>query len=138
MALALLYRDRGEHERAAPLYRRLLAIHEQAHEPAGVSPQFLSWVALCHNELAVCTELPAGNWSAAEHHFRCAADLFSQVSQPLEAANAELNLQDLFRRSGRHVDLSRIKELTRILEAAGDPRAATGYALLKEVSAGEG
>jgi hypothetical protein len=120
------------------LYRRPLAIHEQAHEPAGISPQLLSWVALCYNKLAVYTELPAGNWSAAEHHFRCAADLFSQVSQPLETANVEIHLQDLSRRSGRPVDLARIKELTRILEAAGDPRAAKGHALLKEVSAGEG
>jgi hypothetical protein len=97
----------------------------------------VGWRALYHNELAIYTELPADNWSAAERHLQRTAALFSQVLSLLEAANVEINLQDLFRRSGRPVDLARIKELTRILEAAGDPRVAMEHALLKDVSAGE-
>jgi hypothetical protein len=40
----------------------------------------------------------------------------------------------MFYLSGQKVDLEKVKELTRILEEAGDRRAEKGHKLLKELS----
>ena len=60
--------------------------------------------------------------------------MYNKVPNPIEEANVELNLQTLFRLSGRAVDLNRVKELTQILDAASDPRAEKGHKLTKELS----
>jgi hypothetical protein len=114
----------------------VLATHEGAVQTGGtVNPALLGSLALCHNDLAFHTEMPAGNWAAAEEHFRRALDLFSRTGRSLDAANVELNLQTALRCAGKPTDAARVRELTGILEQAGDVRAANGHALLKELSA---
>jgi hypothetical protein len=94
--------------------------------------QFLSQMAICHNQLAFNSEVRAKNWKKAEFHYRKAIGLFKMVRNQVEAANAELNLFTMFRLSGQKVDISRVKELTQILKQAGDKRAEKGYKILKE------
>jgi hypothetical protein len=50
----------------------------------------------------------------------------------VEAANVEFNPQTLYRLSDREVDLARVRELTEILDQAGDPRAKKGHDLLTD------
>ena len=47
----------------------------------------------------------------------------------------ELNLHTLFQLSGQPVAVERVKELTRILEEAGDQRAEKGRNLLAQFKA---
>ncbi|MBI4690647.1 MAG: tetratricopeptide repeat protein, partial [Nitrospirae bacterium] len=133
--LALFLRDMGEHNSAVPLYHRLIEIYENVmgHGTA-ISSQVLSMVATCHNNLAFHTEVPAENWKEAEFHYRKAIELFNRIPDSIQTANSELNLQAMFYLSGQKVDLSRVEELTKILEEAGDKRAEKGYGLLKELS----
>jgi nephrocystin-3 len=129
--LAQFQRDQDEHGEAATLYRRLIASQEKVlMQGAPLTSEMLWMMSASHNELASHTEIPAQNWPAAEDHYRRSMELFQHVDQPLEAANVELNLQTLFHLSGRKVDAERVKELTRILEEAGDQRAQKGRDLL--------
>jgi len=134
--LAALLRDKGNHTDAEPLYRRILSIHDNfVKQGTAISLKFISLVGACHSNLAFHSYVPAKNWKEAEYHYyRQALDLFNKVPNPLEAANVELNLQNLFHLSGKEPDLARVKELTRILEVGGDKRAEKGYMLLREVS----
>ena len=59
--------------------------------------------------------------------------LFNRASNPVETANAELNLRSMYRLSGQKVDLERVKELIHVLEQAGSPKAEKGIKLLKEL-----
>ena len=103
--------------------------------PEGAANKSINDVmATAHNELAFHTEVPARNWSAAEDHYRKAISLLKTLAQPIKTANVELNLQALCHLSGQEVDLAKVRDLTEILEQAGDPRAKKGHELLKEIS----
>lgn len=56
------------------------------------------------------------------------------MPDPVEAANSEMNLQVMYHLSGQKVDVDKVKELTIILEKAGDKRAEKGQKLLNELS----
>ena len=45
----------------------------------------------------------------------------------------ELNLQKVFQLSGQPVGVEKVKEMTSVLEAAGDTRAEKGRKLLQEL-----
>jgi hypothetical protein len=98
-----------------------------------VTPEIPWMAAVAYNELAFHSEVPVGNWSVAERHYRRSIELFQHVDQPLEAANVELNLQVIFHLSGQPVDVERVKELTRILEKARDKRVQKGRELLSHL-----
>jgi nephrocystin-3 len=133
--LALLLRDMGTREEAAPLFRRLLAVQEGSIDQTGsITREILNILAICHNELAFHTEVPARNWEQAAYHYHRAIECFSRVPDRIQVTNAELNLQTMFWLSGQQVDLARVRELTEILEEAGDPRVEKGRRLLKELS----
>jgi tetratricopeptide (TPR) repeat protein len=133
--LATLLRDKGDGSGAAEIYERLIEIHENdLQKSTPVTPELLKMLARIHNEVAFHGEVPAKNWQKAEHHYRRAIELMSQLDNPIETANMELNLQILFQLSGQPVDLARIKERIRILEEAGDHRAGKGHELLKKLS----
>lgn len=97
-------------------------------------------MAISHNELAFHSDVPAKNWKDSEAHYRQGVDLFSQIGVAVEAANTELNLLTMYQLAGQEdgktwpkVDAARVKELTRILEEAGDRRAEKGRKLLDEM-----
>lgn len=128
--LALLYRNKGDHSKAASLFKHLIATIENMKV---TNPTVLNTLALCHNELSFHTEVPSQNWKEAEDHYKKAVELFSKVPDKIEAANAELNLQTMYHLSRQQVELERVKELTRILEEAGSPKAEKGKRLLKDL-----
>ncbi len=59
--------------------------------------------------------------------------LLAQLSNSIETVNVELNLQTMFHLSGQKVDIDRVKEITKILEEANDPRAEKGKKLLESL-----
>jgi len=61
----------------------------------------LDSLALCHNELSFLKYVPEKKWKEAEHHYRKAIQLFNRASNPVETANAELNLQTMSGFQGR-------------------------------------
>jgi tetratricopeptide (TPR) repeat protein len=133
--LAQMLRDKGGHEESANLYRRILVVGEQILGRSDAPPpSLLSRMAISHNELAFHTHVPAKEWDQAASHYQRSLELFEQLREPVEVANVGLNLQTLSRLSGRPVDVSRVRDLTRILEEAGDRRAEKGHKLLRAVS----
>ncbi|WP_374692605.1 tetratricopeptide repeat protein [Accumulibacter sp.] len=135
--LAVLLRDQGRRSEAIELFGRLLNVAEQMQaDGRPVSRPVLVTAAISANEIAFHGDVPAGNWAAGETHYRRAIELFTVAGQPLEAENAELNLQTLFHLAGQPVDIERVRELTRHLEAARDARAGKGQRLLAEVGGG--
>jgi tetratricopeptide (TPR) repeat protein len=136
--LAWLLRDKGDHPESARFYHRLVDTWSEIQEQGGlITPEILHMMGASQNNLAFHTEVPAKNWPAAEEHYRQAQELFRQAGQPLEAANVEINLQILFHLSGQSVDIDRVKELTRLLEEAGDKRAEKGRKLLGQLQRGD-
>jgi len=125
--LACVLRDKGERGRAVDLFRYVLDIFEK--EKISVQ-SILNSLALSHNELAFLKYVPEKRWEKAEHYYQQAIDLFSRASNPIESANAELNLQTMYSISGQKVDLERVRELTQILEEAENPNAEKGQKLL--------
>jgi hypothetical protein len=123
---------------AARLYRQLVSAQEKiVAQGIQIIPEILWMAAGSHNELAFHTEVPARNWAEAAEHYRRSMELFRQVDRKLEADNVELNLQTLFHLSGQPVDVERVKELTRLLEEAKDPRADKGRNLLAQLEGGD-
>ena len=90
----------------------------------------LNILAICHNELAFHKEVPAQSWQKAKYHYQRAIELFSKIPDPILKANSELNLQTTYHLSGQKVDIAKVKEAAKILDEAGDPRAAKGDRLL--------
>jgi len=134
-AIAQTLRDKNEFERASQLYRRVLLTYTNiAEAPYKLVSSVLQNMAICHNELAFNIEVPAKNWKEAEYHYKKAIDLFNKIPDHTAAANAELNLKTMYYLSGQKVDLERVKELTRILEDVGSPKAEKGKRLLKDLS----
>jgi nephrocystin-3 len=128
--LALLLKEKAEYS-----YRLLLDIYEKIVEKTTSSiPEILINMAICHNELAFHICVPAKNWEEAEFRYRKSIELFKKLQNPVETANVELNLQSLFHLSGQNLDIEKVKELTRILQEAGDSRVEKGHKLLKELS----
>ena len=130
--LAWLLRIRGDFTEAELLYRRTLAIAEGIDVTARSRP-ILTCMATAHNELAFYMDVPAKRWQDAENHYRQAIDLLVEAQEQINAANVELNLQKVFHLSEQPVDVEKVKELTSVLEAAGDPRAEKGRKLLQEL-----
>lgn len=129
--LAWHLRNKGNHRDAIPLYNRILKIYENLiGQGVAIPPDHLSVMAICHNEIAFHRDVPSKSWKEAEEHYRKAVALFSKVPQPVEAANVEVNLQTMYHLSGQRMDMTRVRELTRILEEAGDRRAEKGRRLL--------
>ena len=91
-------------------------------------------MAISNNDLAFHTLVPERNWKEAGHYYKKAIELFGKVTDPIQTANAELNLQTMYHLSGKQVDVERVKSLTRILEDAKDKRAEKGHKILKELS----
>jgi len=143
-ALAQLLRDRGDHSESAVHYQRLLTICETVGGRMGTLVlAHIQLMAISHNELAFHSDIPAKNWEDAGAHYRQAVELFGQIGAVVEAANVELNLLTMFWLLGLEdgktwakVDEARVKELTRILEEAGDRRAEKGRKLLDEMKRG--
>jgi len=131
MNLALLLRDMGNYGESALMFKRFIAIFEKKEV---ADPSILNFLALCHNELAFHTYVPEKSWKKAEHHYQQAINLFSRASNPIESANAELNLQTMYSISGQKVDLERVRELTQLLEKSEDIRAEKGHELLKALT----
>ena len=100
---------------------------------AARSRPILTCVATAHNNLAFYMDVPAKRWQDAENHYRQAIDLYVEAHNQIEAANVELNLQKVFQLSGQPVDVEKVKEMTSVLDAAGDPRAEKGRKLLQEL-----
>ena len=126
-SLALLLRNMGNHGESALMFKRLIVNFEKKEVS---DPSILNNMALSHNELAFHTYVPDKNWKDAEYHYGQAIELFTRVSNPIESANAELNLQTMFRDSGQEMDRKRIEELLRILEEAESPKAEKARNLL--------
>jgi tetratricopeptide (TPR) repeat protein len=143
-ALAQLLRDRGDHDESAALYQRLLTDCETEFGRSGTPvPVLIQLMAISHNNLAFHSDVPARNWKDAEMHYRQSIELFQQLGDTVETANVELNLQRMYWLAGQAggktwamVDEVRVKELTRILEEAGDKLAEKGHKLLKALSPG--
>ena len=133
--LAALLRDEGDYPESAHLYRRILSTGERILARSdSLVPSIMQVMANSHNELAFHTHVPAEEWAEAEAHYQGASDLFARLDMPIEVANVGLNLQTLYQLSGRPVDAPRVRELTKILEQAGDRRAEKGHKLLKALS----
>jgi tetratricopeptide (TPR) repeat protein len=134
LKFALLLRNRGQHKEAAQKFRHILTVHEKIKETTGsATSKILNIMAICHNELAFHKEVPDKNWERAEYHYRQAIALFHKIPNLVEAANAELNLQTMFKLSSQPVDLVRVKELTKVLEDDGDSRAKKGSQIVEEL-----
>lgn len=128
-------RDQGDIEKACQWYRKVLMMYQGVAEALQApAVNVLQNMAVCHNEIAFHSEVPGGRWTAAAYHYRRAIELFNGVADRIGAANAEVNLQITYHLSGQQVDLERVKEVTRILEEAGSPRAEKGKRLLRELS----
>ena len=130
ITLACNLRDKGDGQKASDLFRYGLDVLDGRQ----ISNQsVLNSLALSHNEVAFLKYVPEKKWKEAEHHYHQAMGLFNRASNPVEAVNAELNLQTMYRLSGQKVDLERVKELIKALEYAGIPKAEKGFKLLKEL-----
>jgi len=133
--LAQLLRDNGDHKGAAPLYRQLIEIYEElTKKDVPILPDIMEIFAIGSNNLAFHTLVPERNWKEAEHYYKKAIEIFRKINNPVHAANSEMNLQVMYHLSGQTVDVDRVKELTKILEDAGDKRAEKGQKILKEIS----
>ena len=124
--MARLYQSQGRYDEAESLYLQAMALREKVlgsgHPEMAVD---LNDIALLYHE--------QGRLREAEPLYLRALEIRQQSSQPLEAANVELNLQTLYHSSGRQIDKEHIRELTRILEKAGDRRAHAGRNLLAKL-----
>ena len=128
-------RVKGDPDSAFAVYARLIFIGEgvigtgefaNAEERSGV----YRWTAVGHNEIAFHRATPAGDWPAARKGFGRAVELMREVGDPVELANLQLNLQTALHLSGEGADTGKVRELTKILESAGDKRAAKGRTIL--------
>jgi hypothetical protein len=106
-------------------------------------PGIFKRMAISHNNLAFHSDVPAKNWTGAEMHFSRSIELFRKHGDTVETANVELNLLTMYWFAGLEdgntwpkVDAGWVKELTRILEEAGDRRAEKGHKLLEEMKRG--
>ena len=118
-----------------PYYKRALEVYKKiVGYTIPAMPQILSTMASCSNHVAFWGDVPEKNWEDAEKHYIQAIDLFKKAENKIETANAELNLQTMYQLSSQKVDLSRVKELTGILEKAGDKRAEKGRKILEGCS----
>jgi len=132
-SLATLLFQQERIAEAVPYYHRALEIYEINLAKFNDIPQlWLINLAVCYNQVAFHENVPAQNWSSAEVHYSRSIGLFQQADQPIEKENVELNLQTTFHLSGQAVDMQRVKELTQVLEDAGDQRAEKGHKLLME------
>ena len=131
--LADLLKSEENYVEACKVFREILSVIEPCTAQMFAPSLGLLWAAISHNEMAHFSEVPARNWPSAEEHYRRALELFQQLGQNIEVANVELNLQTLFRLSGQAMDIGRVKELTRLLEEAGDQRAEMGRKLLAKI-----
>lgn len=111
-------------------YELLLQAHKKMTQR---TPELDRMAAICCNELAFHTHVPAQNWEKAEYHYRKAIELAEGIPDPVEAANMELNLIKMYHISGRPVDVNTVKELIKILEDAGDARAEKKRVFLEEL-----
>ena len=97
--------------------------------------------AASHGNIASHTNVPEENWKGAEYHYQKSITFyFKELKNPLETANIELNLLTMYWLASNEcgvkwpkVDKEKVKELTRILEEAGDKRAEKGQKLLEEL-----
>jgi len=129
--LATCLFQQGQITEALPCYKQSLDIYEPNVDGCDDAPrQWLNNLAICHNQIAFHDDVPAENWSSAETHYRQAMTRYQQAGQEIQSVNSELNLQVMFHLSGQLVDVERVKELTRILDQANDPRAKKGHQLL--------
>ncbi len=120
---------------AVPYYQRALEIYEKiVGSKIDATPQFLTKMAVCHNQIAFHDNIPNKDWKSAEDHYIKAMELFSKSEDQLEMINAELNLQIMYKLSGQKYDLERINEMTESLEEAGDDRAEKGRKILEDLT----
>jgi hypothetical protein len=142
--LAQGLRDRGEHLESVALYRRLIEVCETVSKSIpSTFPNNVFLMAAAHNNIAFHTEVPSKNWKGAETHYSQSIKFFQQIGNTVETTNVELNLLKMYWLAGLEdgttwpkVDEARVKELTRILEEAGDRRAENGHRLLDEMKQG--
>jgi tetratricopeptide (TPR) repeat protein len=92
--LDILFFNKGDGLSAAPFYQRALDIYERIVGPTtAATPQLLSTIAICQNQVALYGDVPEKNWEKATDHHRKAIDLFDRAQEPIEALNVELNIQ---------------------------------------------
>ncbi len=140
--LGALFFIKGDSASAVPYYQRALDVYEKIRgHSISATPQRLTRMAICHNQIAFHGDVPVKNWKSAEAHYRKAIEIFKSAQDQKETANAELNLQTMYWLAGKedgnmreNVAEERVQELTEILEDAGDPRAEKGHKLLRELS----
>jgi len=129
--LAELLRDKKAYESACHLFEEFIHRFEGKEDKSPIIHQNL---ALAHNELAVYRYRAQGDWEQAEAHFTRSLELYKRTDLTLDIANVELSLQQALHAQGKPVDTKRVKEATRTLDEAGDPRSPKGHELLEELS----
>ena len=96
-----------------------------------ISRDTYHYLAIPFNEIAFHFYVPGKKWGEAAENYEKAITIIKKSEIPVEIANMELNLQVVYFRSGQQVDLEKVKQLTKIIETAGDSRAKKGYYIMK-------
>ena len=88
-------------------------------------------LAIPYNEIAYHTFVPEKKWVDAEKNYKEGIILIKRSEMQDEIANMELNLQVVYFRSGKEVDLDKVKSYIKTLESFNDVRANKGYYIIK-------
>lgn len=127
--LASLLWEKGDLNEAETLGRKALRIQELASDSDSLT------VAGTLNLLGLVLR-DKKHYAEAEKALARSLDIYREKADRLNVANTELNLQTVFHRSEKTVDLGSVERATQMLQDAGDSRAEKGHRLLADLKRG--
>ena len=130
------YRIAGEIQRSYDFYSRTIELGKPIVDGNQISEEqlkqeFIFLVAVAHNEIAFHIHVPGKKLDLAEEYYQLALEYMKNSGKKIEMVNIELNLNVARHRSGKKVDIEKVKELVAFLKDANDPRAEKGDEIIK-------